>query len=92
VSKIKRYDIDCKAAKMCAFEDGGYVKFSDYVAALQRLRKECAEKAKKKLHAMVKPQPMCRDCADENGTCPTTGFPCDRMDWPEFIAAEIRKE
>lgn len=20
---------------------------------------------------------MCRDCADENGTCPTSGIPCD---------------
>lgn len=24
-----------------------------------------------------RPRPMCRDCADENGTCPGTGLPCD---------------
>lgn len=24
-----------------------------------------------------RPRPLCRDCADENGTCPTSGLPCD---------------
>ena len=24
-----------------------------------------------------RPRPMCRDCADENGTCPSSGLPCD---------------
>lgn len=24
-----------------------------------------------------RPRPMCRDCADENGTCPGSGLPCD---------------
>jgi hypothetical protein len=24
-----------------------------------------------------RPRPKCRDCADENGTCPGTGLPCD---------------
>ena len=24
-----------------------------------------------------RPRPMCRDCPDENGTCPGSGLPCD---------------
>lgn len=24
-----------------------------------------------------RPRPLCRDCADEDGTCPTSGLPCD---------------
>jgi hypothetical protein len=24
-----------------------------------------------------RPRPMCRDCADEDGTCPSSGLPCD---------------
>ena len=26
-----------------------------------------------------RPRPMCRDCADENGTCPGSGLPCDMV-------------
>ena len=32
---------------------------------------ECAEKLNER------PRPMCRDCADENGTCPNSGLECD---------------
>jgi hypothetical protein len=27
-------------------------------------------------------EPFCRDCADENGTCPADGLPCDRDSSP----------
>lgn len=42
-------------------------------AEIHTLRRliECAEKLNER------PRPMCRDCADENGTCPNSGLECD---------------
>jgi len=42
-------------------------------AEIHTLRRliECAEKLDER------PRPMCRDCADEDGTCPNSGLECD---------------
>ena len=32
------------------------------------------------LNAIIPPSPFCRDCADNDGTCPSDGLPCDPHD------------
>ncbi|WP_269581876.1 hypothetical protein [Roseibium sp. Sym1] len=38
------------------------------------------------------PSPMCRDCADENGTCPYSGYPCDPQEEALARVKEMREK
>jgi hypothetical protein len=49
-------------------------------AKIEQLEKACAmwnADWRKIVDAVIGPTPMCRDCADEDGTCPASGEPCD---------------
>lgn len=92
-TSIERFSIyeDHGHADMMGDDEGEYVLYSDHIAALKAsgsdgtaaaglsreeiytLRRviECAETLNER------PRPMCRDCADENGTCPNSGLECD---------------
>lgn len=61
--------VDPKAALVAARDNAGDIT-SGECHTLRRLI-ECAEILDKR------PRPMCRDCADENGTCPNGGLECD---------------
>ena len=60
-----------------ASQPAATVVAADDLYTLRRLI-ECAEVLDER------PRPMCRDCADENGTCPNGGLECDM---PKLFAA-----
>lgn len=37
------------------------------------------------------PAPFCRDCADENGTCPNSGYPCEPKEATEVYSKAKEK-
>lgn len=37
--------------------------------------------------SLKRPRPLCRDCADEDGVCPTTGEACDPDDMQSWLSA-----
>ncbi len=48
-----------------ATDQGGWQPIATAIDALEILNR--------------RPRPVCRDCADENGTCPGSGLPCDML-------------
>lgn len=42
------------------------------------------------IDAIVPPGPLCRDCADENGVCPTDKLPCDPTDRAIELVRRLR--
>lgn len=83
----------------CLFDEVCAAAVDIHKAETASLRKELeeAEKQRKGWHDQwfkivdaIVPKAKCRDCADENGICPTTKVPCDSTEAVIFMFNEER--
>lgn len=78
------YWVGCSTSSECwqgpkSMDRTEAIKMWNYIQeGYSKGRKDGARHVKMEvIKAAYKPGPICRDCADENGTCPSTGKPCD---------------